>query len=487
MATTTSSTSASSNLVSALGAGSGIDIRSLAQGLVEVEKQPRADAINKKITKAEARISGIAAIKSFMSDIQTQLARLKSASNFGSTNVASSDQTVATASSSPSAQAGTYDLGVLQVATATRLMASFPDASSAIGDGTSDITVTLTPADGGSSIALTLGASAQSPTDLVTALNASSSIRQLGITAQLLDTRDGSASPVKVILTGQTGESNDFSISASQNISAFSAAQTAQDAQISVNGLTIVRSQNQIGDAIPGVTLNLLQGSQSLQNGVATATSTTKITVTRDLSSIKDALQSLVTAYNSFDDTLNVLNDPKSTVATYGGALAGDGLIRTVRSTVYQALTGTSSTPGTSITALRDLGITVDKEGKLQLDEATLTDQLGENFSDVVTALTGNVDNVSVFSPISGGVAGDSYKSLDALMRTTGLLSKQTTAEQVKVTDFKDDLAELDDRMQRLLERYMRQFSVMDSLVTNSNAMRTSLKNTFDGMAKSRD
>jgi len=321
----------------------------------------------------------------------------------------------------------------------------------------------------------------------VTALNASSSIRQLGITAQLLDTRDGSASPVKVILTGQTGESNDFSISASQNISAFSAAQTAQDAQISVNGLTIVRSQNQIGDAIPGVTLNLLQGSQSLQNGVATATSTTKITVTRDLSSIKDALQSLVTAYNSFDDTLNVLNDPKSTVATYGGALAGDGLIRTVRSTVYQALTGTSSTPGTSITALRDLGITVDKEGKLQLDEATLTDQLGENFSDVVTALTGNVDNVSVFSPISGGVAGDSYKSLDALMRTTGLLSKQTTAEQVKVTDFKDDLAELDDRMQRLLERYMRQFSVMDSLVTNSNAMRTSLKNTFDGMAKSRD
>lgn len=488
MATTTSATSASSNLVSALGAGSGIDIRSLAQSLVDVEKQPRADSINKKISKSEARVSGIAAIKSFMSDIQTQLARLKSASSFGTTNVASSDLTVATASSSPTAVAGAYDVGVFQVATATRLMASFADTTSAMGDGTSSITVTVTPADATATpVELTLGASAQSPADLVSALNGSNSLRQLGITAQLLDTQDGSASPVKVILTGKTGVSNDFSISTSQAISTFSASQTAQDAQISVNGLTIVRSGNQIGDAIPGVTLNLLQGSQSIQNNVATATSTTKITVTRDISSIKDALQSLVAAYNSFDDTLNILNDPKSSVETYGGALAGDSLVRTVRATVYQALTGTSSTPGTNVTALRDLGVTVDKEGKLQINDATLTSQLGANYTDVVTALTGNVDNASVFSPVSGGVAGDTYKRLDALMRSTGILSTQTTAEQVKVTGFKDDLAELDDRMQRLLDRYMRQFAVMDNLVSTSNATRSGLKNTFDGMAASRN
>lgn len=38
-----------SNIVSSLGAGSGIDIQALAQNLVDAEKTPRKDAIDAKI------------------------------------------------------------------------------------------------------------------------------------------------------------------------------------------------------------------------------------------------------------------------------------------------------------------------------------------------------------------------------------------------------------------------------------------------------
>jgi flagellar capping protein FliD len=36
--------------------------------------------------------------------------------------------------------------------------------------------------------------------------------------------------------------------------------------------------------------------------------------------------------------------------------------------------------------------------------------------------------------------------------------------------------------MTQLLERYSKQFSTMDSLVGQSNSMKTSLKSTFEGM-----
>ena len=46
------------DLVSSLGAGSGIDIRQLSTDLVEAEKAPREQLIQKKIDKSTAEITG---------------------------------------------------------------------------------------------------------------------------------------------------------------------------------------------------------------------------------------------------------------------------------------------------------------------------------------------------------------------------------------------------------------------------------------------
>ena len=40
---------ASADIIGALGAGSGVDVKALAQSLVDVEKMPREEAINTKI------------------------------------------------------------------------------------------------------------------------------------------------------------------------------------------------------------------------------------------------------------------------------------------------------------------------------------------------------------------------------------------------------------------------------------------------------
>ena len=53
---------AAQKLLTSLNAGSGVDVASLAQNLVDAEKVPQQNAINAKITKNEARVSGYAAI-----------------------------------------------------------------------------------------------------------------------------------------------------------------------------------------------------------------------------------------------------------------------------------------------------------------------------------------------------------------------------------------------------------------------------------------
>ena len=47
------------NIVSALNAGSGINIKELAQALVDAEKVPRESLVQSKIDKSDAKISGL--------------------------------------------------------------------------------------------------------------------------------------------------------------------------------------------------------------------------------------------------------------------------------------------------------------------------------------------------------------------------------------------------------------------------------------------
>ena len=81
---------------------------------------------------------------------------------------------------------------------------------------------------------------------------------------------------------------------------------------------------------------------------------TTESSVVSDRSTLKDqACRALVTTYNDVQFALNELSDPDSDEEEVGGALARDlAVIRTVRDTVYQAVTQDSSTPSGSITGL---------------------------------------------------------------------------------------------------------------------------------------
>jgi NADH dehydrogenase/NADH:ubiquinone oxidoreductase subunit G len=120
--------------------------------------------------------------------------------------------------------------------------------------------------------------------------------------------------------------------------------QTAADAIITVDGLTLTRSSNQIDDAIPGVTLNLL----------ATTDAAGKLGLARDVTQVKSNIAALVSASNDLMSIMKDASDPKSNVDLYGGTLVGDSIVSTIKSQVRSMFVEDSSSAAASgdITAL---------------------------------------------------------------------------------------------------------------------------------------
>lgn len=94
-------------------------------------------------------------------------------------------------------------------------------------------------------------------------------------------------------------------------------------------------------------------------------------------------------------------------------------------------------------------------------------------------------NNQSIFSPAPAGLAGSAFNSIDKMLRSTGLIDTQSNSATAQIAKFKQEMTVLEDRMDKLMTRYMNQFSVMESIVGSSNSMRDSLKGTFESMMKS--
>jgi len=479
--TATGTTTSSPNIITSLGAGSGIDSKALANNLVEAEGAPRRDAINAKIAKSEAKISGYGAVAYVLSQIKEAFGGLNDENDYNSLSVRNSSATAFGVTTGANAVPGDYQIKVNTLSQPQRAV-SEGFASTSVALSSSDFSVNLS-IHGGTSSAIAVTAGNSSPAGIVAAINAANK----GVTAQLINTGDGTSSPYKIILTGQGGASQDFTLTSNSDFTSVSDSaitgisfnttdplQSATDAEVEINGLVIKRSTNVISDAIKGVTLDLYS-----------TTSTASVNLTRDASSLKEKLTTLVSAFNDAVSILNVVANRESTVDEYGGSLFGDSTVRLVKDQIRKMITTPSSTPGTSLDSMWQIGVTLNSDGTIKLDDTKLTAALASNFDDVVKMMSGNNNNLSSFSTVPAGVAGDAFRTLTKMMGSGGILETQNISTIKQITQYKIDLESLQDRMAKLLKRYQTQFAVMDSLVGQSKATRDSLKSTFESMTAS--
>jgi flagellar hook-associated protein 2 len=469
---------AGQQIITALGGGSGVDTKSLAQNLVNAEKMPQQKIIQAKIDKCNSTISGDGALLASLGTLNTAFSALQNKSGLDAVTVATTDSASFLAKSTGGAEVGFHQIHVTAVAAAQR---STQPAGSGFADSTSAIAstgnLTITPAGKTPvTVAIAAGDSASAVVDKI------NKTPGVGVTATLVNTGSG-LTPYQIVLTSSaSGTANGFSVSSDNSDLNFNnVITTATDAKLTVDGIQLTRSTNDITDAISGVTLSIFAAAPA-------DAPDTFVQVSRDTAQIKNQITSLVTAYNDLQKTLKIVSASDSTDSEIGGSLANNSIVRTVGDQIRRLMNGDSSTPGASVKAFRDLGITIQANGMMATDDAKLQASLDKSYADVVQALSGNIANQTSASVLSRGLAGDAVKILTALIDTNastgkGAIVTQISGAKEKITTYNEDMKKLETRMAMLLERYAKQFTAMDTLLGNINSQKTGLKSTFDGMA----
>ena len=162
--------------------------------------------------------------------------------------------------------------------------------------------------------------------------------------------------------------------------------QDAQNAHFTVNGVQFNRASNTVSDSVEGLTFTLAKK--------ASAT----ITVSADSGEVRKVVEELVNEYNKLDDAVERLS--KSGTLSRERVALGTALRHVSRET-RRAI---GSSP--KATKLADVGITFDKNSKLQLDKKKLDAALASRPDDVKALFVGGTGERGVFARLSGRLGG---------------------------------------------------------------------------------
>lgn len=245
------------------------------------------------------------------------------------------------------------------------------------------------------------------------------------VTASILNV--GGTNPYKLVIkSNDLGESNAISfsstsVSALKNLGLDSTSitanhlQTASDASFTYNGVTISRSTNTISDLINGTTITL---NEKQADGI-----NTKVSVTQDLSNLKDNLTSLVSKYNELVTSLKTSTkyDSETKVA---GTFQSTSQIKNLSTALSKQILSIDE-DGRSIV---DYGISFDDTGVLKFDATVFNAKVTSNPTDVedffrgsttisATSYTSSAVSSSALSFASGDM---SINGIEILFSTTG-------------------------------------------------------------------
>ncbi len=323
-----------------------------------------------------------------------------------------------------------------------------------------------------------------------TAVSASAS----GRTITLLADVSGTAFDAAVVTSG-AGSANrsnvvaNYSLDSVDDITIHSSEQLQQgrDAFLSVNGLVVQRSSNEITDVIDGVTISLnspvttggsditaLAGATALMSGVA---ATTLNVTTSSTDSSAEVFRGFVTAFN---DLMTYYREQTvaSTDATKRGALASDAAMRSFMDRLRGLYSNGIRLADGSDLMFSQLGIVRQVDGTLEVDEADLT-------AAVADGLQAKLSDGVIVGYESSSLNLTKYLT-DSLKKEGAVYSRITSAESEK-TRLQDKISELEIKLSILETRYYKQYGALDSLLMRLQTQQAALTSALAGLTSNND
>jgi flagellar hook-associated protein 2 len=336
------------------------DLQQVLTRAVAIASLP-LDQLNNQLTTLQNRSSALESLNGKFDALLAAVQDVSSAAKSTSSEV--SDDTVLAAHSDSTARAGTYAIHIVSPGAPTSALSlgtlpavSDPSTQSITASASLTLTVAGTP--------ITITPAGNTLSALADAINSSGA----NVSATIINLGTPAAPSYRLSL--QTTKLGNIAVQlndGSQDL--LSTLSTGSAAQYQVNGqpATPISSDSRTVIVAPGITIDLLQAGDS------------NVVVTQNSSAQADALSAFATAYNSAVDELTTNRGEG------GGALVGDPIISTLAQAL-RSLEGFSSGSG-PVQSLADLGLTIDKTGKLSFSQSTFETVSAAHPTDVAAFL----------------------------------------------------------------------------------------------------
>jgi flagellar hook-associated protein 2 len=433
---------------------SGIDTTAMINAIVGVVGTQKV-VMQNQLASLEKQKTAIAGLSAKLTALSTKIKEMDTTAEFNILTATPATDTQFDVSLSSEATAGRYSIKVLATASAET------EVSQAFADKTSDRVIqqgSLSVRVGSTTTAVTIDSSNDSLEGLATSLN-----KIAGITSYVVDVGDGSATPYRLVVQGETtGSSNAISfdtvgLSGAGATPTFTTVAAASNSRIQVNGIDIYDSDNSI-TAIPGLTIT----------AKAIGSSAVDVNVARDTTSIEAKVNEFITSYN---DVINYkkLHSVFNSTAKIKGGLVGDSTSRRVLDGLSGLITAQYSTTK-NLDALSQMGVETQKDGTLKLNST--------NFQAALTSDYGSVE--ALFTETTGPLHTIQSKIDDVYVDTTnGTLQSRTTTLESSIKDTKENITDFDKYLKSYSERLRKQFTAMEIAMGEMQSTQSYLSGVF--------
>ena len=410
------------------GMGAVLNIKEMAEAMVAGDMTHIQVRQDRKVSIVDSEISALGQLKSALSSFQTTMTNLSNMSQFYKMKYSISDPTYFSATVTDKAKAGVYQVQVQALAQSQSLSSGyFANNTTSVGSGnitikfgtySSDLT-SFTENTDAAAVTIKIDPTSDSLTNICDAINAANS----GVTANIVQDSQGSRLSLTTTKTGEayamqiTSDITALNYDPTSNNTALTQNMAAQNSIVTINGMTLSQSTNQLNDVFTGISLNLKK---------ADIGQTVSLTVENNQEQLTSTLNDFVKQFNDCMLLLNTVTGvgayDKKTKKVETGYFQGDSQVISLKNTLKKIISdfmvgGSPSGEIASIKSLADLGITFNnnvrdknKAGLLEIDKTKMDAAVAKNFSSIgalfAKTITATDPNIQISSIDTKAPAG---------------------------------------------------------------------------------
>jgi flagellar hook-associated protein 2 len=295
-----------------------------------------------------------------------------------------------------------------------------------------------------------------------------------GFSANIMNSPSGSDTLQYLQISHGTGQANNFNVAItdpndsqplttglSTDQGSGPTVQVGQDAIINAAGIDYTSSSNAFSNLITGVTINV--------HAASTGSSQVNLSTAINTSGLLSAMQAIVTGYNSLLTTVqdSIKYDPD---VTKRGGLANDWVAQSFLSQLRQLTTTSIAGSGTTPVTLADIGVKTNLDGSLTIDTAAV-DRVSQNNPQMLADVIASTNT--------------STGAIDLMANLNKVITSPAAPLQIELTQVQgkdeqaiaDDQTKLDTEMAALQQRYLTQFTAMQSILNSTKNDQSGLTN----------